>query len=62
MTHEYESCIEVLVVLLDVIRIVRVRFLVVDGVEVASKIVGLEGWEESFKYISEATFTRRSVL
>ena len=34
MTHEYKSGVEVLVVLLDIIHIIFIRFLVVNGVEV----------------------------
>ena len=56
MTHEYEGCVEVLVVLLDVVRIVLVRFLFVNSVEVKSGVISLGGLEESSKGISE-TFT-----
>ena len=56
MTHEYEGGVEVFVILLDVIHIVFVRFLVVNRVEVKSRIVGFCGLEERSKGISETTF------
>ena len=62
MTHEYQSCIEVLIVLLDVVCIVLSRFLSVNGVEVEFRVVGLGGFEERSKGISEATFPGRSVV
>ena len=57
MTHEYEGCVEVLVVLLDVVHIVLVCFLFINRVEVKSRIVGPGGLEECSKGVSEATFT-----
>ena len=53
MTHEYEGCVEVLVVLLDVVRIILIRFPFVNRVEVKSRVIGLGGLEECSKGIPE---------
>jgi hypothetical protein len=60
MTHEYQGGIEILVVLLDVVRIVLGRLPLVHGVEVDAGIVGLDGLEESSKGILEAASGQRS--
>ena len=57
MTHEYEGGVEVLIVLLDVVHIVLVRFLVVNSVEVKSRIICLCGLKERSKGIPETTST-----
>ena len=56
MTHEYEGCVEVLVVLLDIVRIVLVGFPLVNRIEVKSRVISFGGLEEGSKGISE-TFT-----
>ena len=49
MTHEYKGGIEVLVVLLEVVLIILVRFLVVSRVEVEQRIVVLYRFPELSK-------------
>ena len=53
-THEYQSSIEIIVILLDVVGIVLGRLPLVHRVEVEARIVGLDGLEESPKSILEA--------
>ena len=60
MTHEYQGGIEVLVVLLDVVRIVLCRFPLVHRVEVDACIISLDGLEESSESILEATSGHQS--
>ena len=43
MTHENQGDIEVLVVLLDVVRIILRRLLLVHGVEIEAGVVALYG-------------------
>ena len=52
--YEYQSGIEVLVVLLDVVGIVLGRLPLVHGVEVEARIAGLDWLEESSESILEA--------
>ena len=58
-THEYESGIEVLVVLLDVVHIVLGCLSLVHRVEVDAWIVGLDWLEESSKSILKTTSGQR---
>ena len=58
VTHEYQRSIEVLVILLNVVRIVLHCLPLVHGVEVESRIVGLDGLEKGPESILEATFTQ----
>ena len=60
VTHENEGCVEVLVVLLDIVHLMLHRLPLVHGVEVESRIVSLDGLEESLKGILEAAFGQRS--
>ena len=59
VTHEYQSGIEVLVILLDVVHVVLGRLLLVHGVKVNAGIFGLDGLEESSESILEATSSQR---
>ena len=58
-THENEGGVEVLVVLLDVVRVVLHRLPVVHRIEVEAGIVGLDGLEECPESILQATFGQR---
>ena len=55
VTHENQGGIEVLVVLLDIICIVLHCLPLVHRVEVEAVVVGLDGLEERFEGILEAT-------
>ena len=55
MTHEYQGGIEVLIVLLDEVRVVLRRLPLVHRVEVGVGVVGLDGWEESSESILKTT-------
>lgn len=57
-THEYQCSIEVPVVLLNVVHIVLHCLPLAHGVEVESRIVGLDGLEKGPESILEATFTQ----
>jgi hypothetical protein len=59
-THEYQGGIEVLVVLLDVVRVVLGRLPLVHRVKVDAGIVGLDGLEERSESIVEAASAGRS--
>jgi len=48
---------EVLVILLDVVRIILARFPLVHRVEVEARIVGLDWLEEGSEGVLNATFT-----
>jgi len=52
--YEYQSGIEILIVLLDVVGIVPGRFPLVHCVEVKAGIIGLDWLEESSESILEA--------
>ena len=54
MTHENERNVEVLVVLLDIVGVIVGRLPFVDGVEVESRVIVLDRWEERFESILEA--------
>ena len=58
-THEYQGGIEVLVVLLDVVRIVFGSLPLVHRVEVDARVIGFDGLEESSKSILEAASAQR---
>ena len=60
VTHEYQRSIEVLVVLLNVVRIVLHCLPLVHSVEVEAGIVDFDGLEECPKGILETAFSRRS--
>ena len=60
--YEYQGGIEVVVVLLDVVRIVLGRLPLVHGVEVEAGIVGLDGLEESPESILEAASAQHSAM
>ena len=55
MTHENEGNVEVLVVLLDIVRIVLGRLPLVDGVEIETRVVILDRFEERSESIMKAT-------
>ena len=51
--HENQCCVEVLVVLLDVVRVVLGRLSLVYRVEIEARIVVLDGLEECSECILE---------
>ena len=55
-TYEYQCCVEILVVFLDVVRIVLGRLPLVHGVEVNAGVICLDGRNE----ISESILDARS--
>ena len=59
MTHENERSAEVVVVLLDIVRIIVGRLPVVHCVEVETRIFVLNGFEERFESVMEATSAQR---
>ena len=59
-THKYQGGIEVIIVLLDVVRIVLNRPSLVHGVEVELRIIGLDGLEERPESILKAAFGLQS--
>ena len=61
-THENQSGIEVLVVLLDVVRVVFSRLSLVHRVEIESSVVVLDGLEQCPKSILEAAFVQQHVV
>jgi len=61
-TYEDQGGVEVLVVLLDVVRIVLDRLLLVDRVEIEAGVVVLDGLEECSESILEATSVQRHVV
>jgi len=61
MTYEDQGGVEVLVVLLDVVRIILDRLLLVHRVEIETGVVVLDGLEECPESILEATFVQRVV-
>ena len=61
-THEYQGGIEVLVVLLDVVRIILSRFLLVHRVEIESRVIVLDGLEERSESIFKTVIPLRSAM
>jgi hypothetical protein len=59
VTHEYQGGAEILVALLDILRIVLGRLLLVHSVEVDARIISVDGFEESFESILDATSSQR---
>ena len=59
-THENQGGVEVLVVLLDILRVVLGCLPLVHGVEVESRIISLDGLEECPEGILEAEFAQWS--
>ena len=55
VAHENQRNVEVLVVLLDVVRVIVGRLPLVDGVEVEARVVVLDRFEERSEGIMEAT-------
>ena len=53
-TYEYQGCVEILVVFLDIVRIVLGRLPLVHRVKVNARIVHLHGLEERSESILEA--------
>ena len=61
-THKNQSGVEVLVILLDIVRIVLHRLPLVHRVEVEARVVGLDGLEERSECILEATDVQQSAM
>jgi len=62
MTHENQSGIEVLVILLYIVRIIFGRLPLVHRIEIEARVVVLDGLEESFEGILEAALVRYSAV
>ena len=58
-TYKYQSGIEILVILVDVLHIVLCRFSVVYCVEIESGIIGIDGLEERFESVLNTTVVQR---
>jgi len=61
-THENQGGIEVLVILLDIVRIVLHRFPLVHRIEVEAGVVSFDGLEERSESILEAESAQRSAM
>ena len=61
-TYEYQGCVEIFVVFLDVVRIVLGRLPLVHRVKVNARVVCLNGLEERSESVLEATSGRRSAI
>jgi len=61
-TYEDQGGVEVLVVLLDVVRVILDCLLFVDRVEIETGIVILDGLEECSESILEAAIVQRHVV
>ena len=62
MTHKNERNVEIIVVLLDVVRVVFSRLPLVDVVEVEARIVVLDRFEEHFESLMETAPIQRSAI
>ena len=62
MTHKNERNVEIVVILLDVVRVVFSRLPLVDVVEVEARIVALDRFEEHFESVMETTAIQRSAI
>jgi hypothetical protein len=62
VTHEYQGSVEVLVVLLDVVRVILHRLSLVKGIEVEAGVVGLDGLEERSESILKAMRVQRLAI
>lgn len=60
--HEYQGGIQVLVILLDVVRIVVSRLPLVHRVEIEPGVVVLDGLEERPEGVFQTAFIRRSAM
>ena len=54
MTHENERNVEVLVVLLDIVRVILGRLPLVNRVEVEARVVVLDRFEERYESVMKA--------
>ena len=61
-TYEYQCCVEILVVFLDVVRIVLGRFPLVHGVEVNAGVICLDGRDEVSQNVMDAGSGQRTAI